>query len=80
MALLARLLFPALMASLALAGPAIGPAALDKLFADASEQHSDALFVYRIKNKGRANRIIYLAIYRSIECRRKFRFCYRPFE
>ena len=52
MALLARLLFPALMASLALAGPAFGPAALDQLFADASEQHSDALFVYRIKKQG----------------------------
>ena len=47
MAFLIRTLLPALIANLVLAGPALDPAALDQLFADASEQHSDALFVYQ---------------------------------
>jgi CubicO group peptidase (beta-lactamase class C family) len=47
MPLIVRSLFPLLLVQNLLAQSAPDPAALDKLFADAEEQHSNALFVYQ---------------------------------
>jgi CubicO group peptidase (beta-lactamase class C family) len=44
---IARFIFPLLLVQNVLAQSTIDPAALDKLFAEAEEQHSSALFVYQ---------------------------------